>query len=325
MPAPSMTTGDGAGFLGGDTVKGVFDLAALEAYRAANVHRRFADVQWAGGQGARPMPGASITFTIINAMAPATSPLSETTEPTPVNIGDTQRTVTLVEYGNAVKHTKKLRLTSFLNLDVEVPREVAANMEESLDIVAREVLAAGTNVLYAGTATSRTTIQTSHTLTGNNVRRARTTLVKNNAPPPPGSVDYIAVIHPDVSYDLQIETGQAAWSAPHVYADPEAIYSGELGRFAGVRFVENANAKMWANASNGSGGSGPIDVYATIFVGRQALGEAVGEPQHMVIAGPFDDLQRFVSVGWYALLGYGRIREGSLLRYESASSIGANT
>lgn len=325
MPAPSMTTGDASGYLGGDTVKAVFDLAALEAFRAANVHRRFADVAWAGGQGAKPMPGISVTFTLINAMAPATTPLSETTEPTPVNISDTQKTVTLAEYGNAVKHTKKLRLTSFLNLDLEVPREVAANMEESLDLVARDVLAGGTQVLYAGNATSRTTVGTDDTLVGNNVRRARSKLVAANTPPPPGSQDYIAVIHPDVSYDLQIETGQAAWSAPHVYADPEALYSGELGRFAGVRFVENANAKMWEDASNGAGGSGTIDVYATIFVGRQALGEAVGEAQHMVISGPFDDLQRFISVGWYALLGYGRIREDSLLRYESASSIGANS
>jgi len=43
-----------------------------------------------------------------------------------------------------------------------------------------------------------------------------------------------------------------------------------------------------------------------------------------VIAGPFDDLQRFVSFGWYAMLGYGRIRENSLTRYETSSSIGAN-
>lgn len=322
MPAPSMTTGDGAGTIGGDTVKTVFYRAALDAYRAANVFRRLADVKWSREQP--PMPGSAVTFTIITALATATSALTEGTEPSAVNISDSQKTVTLVEYGNAVKHTKKLRLTTFLNFDVAVPREVAANMEESIDIVARDVLVAGTNVLYAGAATSRVTVAAGHTLTGNNVRRARAFLAGKNAPGPGGGMvggPYISIIHPDVSYDLMAETGQQAWSAPHTYVDTAAIYSGEIGMFAGTRFVENANARNFANAGVG----GTVDVYATIFVGEQALGEAVGEAQHMVIAGPFDDLQRFISVGWYGLLGYGRIREDSLTRYESSSSIGANT
>lgn len=318
MPAPSMTTTDGAGFIGGDTVKTVFNRAALEAYRAANVFRAIADVRWA--ETMPPMPGNPVTFTRINAIAPQTTPLSETTEPTPGNISDTQVSITLAEYGHAVKPTKKLKLTSFLSIDLVAVREITANMEESLDIVARDVLVGGTNVLYGGSATSRATVQSTHTLTANNVRRARAFLAKKNTPPPGGSMDYVAYIHPDVSYDLQVESGQQAWSAPHVYADPAAIYSGEIGRLSGVRFVENANCRIFTDAGSG----GTVDVYATLFVGRQALGEAVGEPQHVVIAGPFDDLQRFVSIGWYALLGYGRIREDSLLRYETASSIGAN-
>jgi N4-gp56 family major capsid protein len=327
LPAPSMTTGDSAGYLGADTVQTVFDRAALEAYRAANVYRAVADVKWAGGPGAEPMPGDVVTFSLISALAVATTPLNESTEPSPVNIADTQTTISLVEYGNAVKTTKKFRLTSFLNLDLTIPREVGANMEESVDIVARDVLVAGSNVLYGGDATSRITLSTAataDTLAANNVRRARAFLAGRNTPPPPGSPMYVGFIHPDVDYDLQAESGQQAWSAPHVYSDPAAIYSGEVGALSGVRFVENANAKIWANAGSGSPG-GFMDVYATIFVGQQALGEAVGESQHMVLSGPFDDLQRFMSVGWYGLLGYGRVRENSLLRYETVSSIGANT
>lgn len=318
MPAPSMTTADGAGTIGGTTVKEVFNRAALDAFRANNVFRGVADVKW--DESDDPMPGNPVTFTIISAIAPATSAISETVEPTPVNINDTQKSITLAEYGNAVKPTKKLKLTSFLNLDTAVPREVGAHMEESVDIIARDVLVAGTNVLYAGAATSRATVAASHNLTANNVRRARAFLAARNAPPPPGATMYVAFIHPDISYDLQAESGQQAWSAPHVYQDTDAIYTGEIGALSGCRFVENANSRNFANAGVG----GTVDVYATLFVGLQALGEAVGDAQHIVIAGPFDDLQRFVSIGWYAMLGYGRIREDSLVRYEAASSIGAN-
>jgi N4-gp56 family major capsid protein len=320
-----MTTADGGGYLGGDTVKEVFNRAALEAYRAENVYRRVADVKW--DEGSDPMPGNPVTFTIITAIAPQTTPLSETVEPTPGNIADTTKSITLAEYGHAVKPTKKVKVTSFLGMDLIATQEITANMEESVDIVARDVLVAGSNALFAGDATSRLTLDlgtTDDILTGNNIRRARAYLAGLNTPPPPGSTMYVSFIHPDVNYDLQSETGQQAWSAPHVYADPSAIYTGEIGALSGVRFVENANAKIWANAGSGSPG-GLLDVYATIFVGRQALGEAVGVPQHVIIAGPFDDLQRFVSIGWYGLLGYGRIRENSLLRYESLSSIGANT
>lgn len=322
MPAPSMTTSDGGDTLGGDTVKQVFNRAAFEAYRAENVYRRVADVKW--DENGDPMPGNPVTFTIITAIAPQTAALSETVEPTPGNISDSQKSITLAEYGYAVKPTKKLKVTSFLGMDLVATQEITANMEESVDIIARDVLVAGTNALFAGDATSRITINAGDTLNGNNVRRARAYLAGKNTPPPPGSNMYVSFIHPDVNYDVQAETGQQAWSAPHVYSDPGAIYTGEIGALAGVRFVENANAKIFADQGSGSPGS-TLDVYATIFVGRQALGEAVGVPQHVVIAGPFDDLQRFVSIGWYALLGYGRIRENSLLRYESLSSIGANT
>lgn len=320
MPAPSMTSGDAGGFIGGDTVKTVFNTAALMAFRANFAFRRVAEVKWAGGRGAEPMPGNAVTFTLIAAMTPATTALAEATEPTAVNMSDSQKTVTLVEQGNAVKHTKKLRLVSFLNLDLAVPEEIAQNMEESVDLIARDVLVAGTNVFYGGAATSRGTVAATHTIIANNLRRARSRLAGRNAPPPPGSMAYVAFGHPDVSYDLQAESGQQAWSYPHGNIDPAGLYMGEIGTLGGIRWVENANSRIFVDA----GVAGTVDVYATIFVGKQALGEAVGEPQHVVVAGPVDDLQRFVSVGWYGLLGYGRIREGSLDRIETASSIGAN-
>ena len=320
MPAPSMTTGDAGGTLGGDTVKTVFNQAALKAFRANFVFRRLADVKWAGGPGAQPMPGVAVTFTIITAMTPATSALSETVEPTPVNISDTQKTVTLVEQGNAVKSTMKLRKTTFLDWDLTVPNEVAANMEESLDIVARDILVAGTNVYYSGAATSRVTVSNAMNLTAAGVRKMRSKLSGFNTPPPNGSTMYVGIVHPDSTFDLQQETGNQAWNAPHDYSAPEQIWTGEIGSFSGVRFIENANSKNFVDAGVG----GTVDVYASIFVGLQALGEAVGFAQRMVISGPFDDLQRFISVGWYALIGYGRIRENSLLRFESSSSIGAN-
>jgi N4-gp56 family major capsid protein len=140
---------------------------------------------------------------------------------------------------------------------------------------------------------------------------------------------YMGYIHPDVSYDLRKETGVASWRDPHVYSDPANIYNGEIGAFEGVRFIETPRAKIFENASNGSGSTGTVDAYCTHIAGRQALAKAHSivdgnGPFPRVVRGPVVDvLSRFQPVGWYWLGGYARFREASLRRIESASSLGS--
>jgi N4-gp56 family major capsid protein len=141
---------------------------------------------------------------------------------------------------------------------------------------------------------------------------------------------YMGYIHPDVSYDLRRETGNASWNAPHVNVDTMNIYNGEIGTFESVRFIETPRAKVFTNASNGTSTTGTIDVYCTHIMGRQALAKAYSQVDGngmvpKVVRGPVvDSLMRFNPIGWYWLGGYGRFREASLRRVESSSSIGAN-
>ena len=97
-----------------------------------------------------------------------------------------------------------------------------------------------------------------------------------------------------------------------------------------MRFIETPRAKIFEDASNGSGSTGTIDVYCTHIMGRQALAKAHSivdgnGPFPRVVRGPVVDvLSRFQPVGWYWLGGYARFREAALRRVESSSSIGAN-
>lgn len=324
MATPT-TTASSAG-IGDDTTQTVYDTAALEAFRTNLVFRRNADVKWSISDG--PMRGSSVVFTKLNALAVATTALSETADPTPVTITDSTVTLTPVEYGNVVKTTEKFRATSFLNADLTIAREVALNMEESVDRLAANQLIAGTNVSYVGQS-SRAAITASNTLTGNHIKLGRNQLAKNNVPFPADSTGmgnlraYLGITHPDPSYDLQVESGQAAWSAPQIYREGgnDGVWTGELGAFGGVFMVESANpALLIADA----GATSTVDVYLTLFMGFQALGEAIAVPQGIRIVGGVDDLARFVSVGWYGILAYGRIREEALFRVESASTRGTN-
>jgi N4-gp56 family major capsid protein len=306
-----------------------FEKLAYFALRPELYFDRFAEVEATNATN----PGATHTFTIFQDLAVASSALSEVTDVTPVALSDSQVSVTMQEYGNAVVTTAKLRATSFIDVDPVAANAVGYNAGISIDTVCKEVLQAGTNVIYAtGGAvdpTARNTVNSDDTLAANDVRRVVAQLRGANVPTINGS--YVGFIHPDVSYDFRSATDAAAWRTPANYVNPEGIYNGEIGMFEGVRFMESSRAPLFANTSNNSGSTGTIDVYGTLIMGRQALAKAVssgggyGAQPTMVYGQVTDVLKRFQPVGWKHFVGYGVFRQEALRRIESASSIGTNS
>ena len=70
---------------------------------------------------------------------------------------------------------------------------------------------------------------------------------------------YVGIIHPDISYDL---VSDPAWKDVKNY-DPEDWYAGEIGKIAGVRFVETTEAKIF-KASNLTAANATLKVKSTI-------------------------------------------------------------
>jgi N4-gp56 family major capsid protein len=301
-----------------------FDRLAYFALRSELLFDQAADVQ----PVAQAMPGTGVTFTIYADIAAATSTLNEVTDVTPTALSDSQVTVTLAEYGNAVVTTAKLRGTAFVDVDSAAANIIGYNAGDSIDQVVREVLAAGTNVAYSGGKSTRVSLAVADVLSANDVRKVVAQLRGANVPTFNGS--YIGFIHPDVSYDFRSATDAAAWRTPANYVDPTGIYNGEIGLFESVRFIETPRAKVFTNVFNGAGASGTGDAYATNIMGRQALAKAFstqdgnGAVPKVVRGNVTDLLMRLQPIGWYWLGGYGRFREASLRRIESASSIGTN-
>lgn len=305
--------------------QGAYDRLAYMAFRPNNYFDQVADVMPTN----QSMPGTSVTFTQVNDLTPVSSTLSEAVDVDAVALSDSQVSVTLAEYGNATITTAKLRGTSFVPIDPIQAEVIGVNGAQSLDLIAVNQLKAGTNVIYAGSATSRTTIAAGSTLTAAKVRAAYNKLERANTPKINGY--YVMYIHPDVKLDLRAETGAAAWRDPHTYSQPDAIWTGEIGEFEGFRFISTTTAPLVADASNGAGSTGTVDAYLSIACGRQALAKAYSNTDGngstpRVVPGPITDkLRRFVPLGWYWLGGYGRFRENSLVRIESSSSVGVNT
>ena len=306
-----------------------FEKLAYFALRPEMYFDQFADVQATNATN----PGASVKFTVFADLAAATTALGEAEDVTPVAMSDSQVTVTLNEYGNATVTTAKLRASSFLPVDPVAANAVGYNAGLSIDTIARNVLQAGTNVIYAtggaDTAAARVDMDVDDTLTAQDVRRAVAQLRGANVPTIGGN--YVGFIHPDVSYDLRGITDASGWRDSYKYTNAMPLYNGEIGMFEGVRFMESPRAPLFANAFNGSGEAGTGDSYGTLIMGQQALAKAVsmgGEygSQPTIVYGTVTDLlQRFRPVGWKHFVGYSVFRQEALRRIESSSSIGANS
>lgn len=304
-----------------------YDLAMEYALRSSLVFRDTADVR----ATRQSMNGASVVFTITSDLSAATTALNESTDLTPVAMSDSQVTVTLSEYGNAVVTSAALRGQSFsIPYDAVVANVINYNAGLSFDTLTRDVLKAGSNVRYAtgGTTdpTARNTVQPEDELAAHDVRRARVDLRGNNVAP--FGAYYNAFIHPDVTIDLREETGSGSWRVPHEYASNQEIWNGEIGNFEGFRFIETDRAPIFADAGSSTT---LTDVYATLFVGRQCLARAHSladgnGPTPRVVMGPTTDtLNRFRPLGWYWQGGHARYREAAIRRVESSSSVGSNS
>ena len=155
------------------------------------------------------------------------------------------------QYGSYITLSDVLLLTAIDNNLVQATKLLGKQAGETLDTITREVLNGGTNVQYAeGQVSSRaqlnggqTDATQSHYLTVDAIRMAVRTLKNQNAEKIGDS--YVAIIHPDIAYDLMSDK---AWKDVKDY-DPEDWYAGEIGKIAGVRFVETTEAKIFKSAN----------------------------------------------------------------------------
>lgn len=208
----------------------------------------------------KPVPkneGATVNFRRFNSFTPTTTPLTEGVTPTGETITYGTVAATIQGYGKYVIITDQLDMMGYDDNITEAAEALGENAGESLDMVVRNVVAAGTNVFYAGTAVSRVGVTASDILTGAMMRRVRQVMARNNVKPVKGAGAYLAFVHPDCAYDIM---GDSAWTNANQYAGSQRLFDGELGKLYGVRYIETTMAPIFA----GEGAAG-IDVYGKRF------------------------------------------------------------
>lgn len=294
-----------------DENKTHYDMTLIDEAAPQLVHDQF-------GQK-KPIPkngGKKIEFRKFASLPKALTPLTEGVTPDGKKLSASAIEAEVAQYGDYVVMSDILDLTAIDPVVVEATKVCGRQAGLTLDTITRNILHSGTNVYYApkgdGTVVeSRTALDNTCLLTVDVVRRVAAILKKNNAPKIDGS--YVAIIHPFAAYDLMSDK---EWQYPHQYKDTDNIYEGEIGKIAGVRFVETSEAKVY------EGG-----VFGTLFIADGAYGvtEITGGGLQTIVkqlgsAGSADPLDQRSSVGWKAIKTAEILIDAYLMRVEHKST-----
>ena len=301
-------------------MKTYYGMELLENAKPQLVHNQFA--------ATKPLPvggGKTVEWRMFGCFDKALTPLTEGVTPNGQALNVTTITSDLHQYGGWTPLTDQLQMTAIDNNVVQATRVLASQAGRTMDSITRDVLAGGTNVIYApklsadGTetaVTSRKALDKSCTLTPKLFFRAAAQLGAMNADPIGDS--YIAIIHPYAAYDLKTSK---EFIEVHKYADPEAMFRGEIGKLGNIRFIETSEAKIWKDATCPAG----LAVFGTLVLGAHAYGVTElegGGLEHIVkqLGYGDDPLNQRASVGWKGMRAAERLVEQYMVRIESVSS-----
>lgn len=244
--------------------------------------------------------------------------LSEAVIPTGQRLKETKLTSTIAQYGAYVTLSDIVQLHSVDPVLQAATEELGAAAALTMEKLTRTVLMANTNVLYGtvvkadgtvvGQASSEVDMVDKLNATSGNkcllnptlINLAQTILQTDLAPFYSGQ-EYVAVIHPMVTFDLRENPD---WIDVHKYADPDKIFNGEIGKLHGVRFVQSTVAPIIeAEGTEPQEGDAPTSMLAlTMVFGKDAFGiiDPEGGSMETIIHGKHEiggPLDQFSTVG----------------------------
>ena len=155
---------------------------------------------------------------------------------------------TLAQYGAYVEVSDMLEDTAYDKVLSDSAELLGEQIGTVMEWVTRDAVCGGTNVQYVGGKAARNQIDSTDTLTVNEIRKAVRTLKKAKARPfgdEGRKPHFICICSPEATYDLQSDS---LWQDVSKYSCAEQIYSGEIGRLFGVVFVESTEAKVFTQS-----------------------------------------------------------------------------
>lgn len=292
----------------------------------------------------RPLPqknSKTAKFRRYESLGTATTPLTEGVPPSSTDPTYTDVLATIATYGAYIEYSDDVELTNPDPILTEFDELLGEQSGETIDILRRDVLVTGTNVVYqTGTVRSNqnaaltlaTLRSVLRTMERNKVRYITSVLsgspnVGSDAVP----MSFVAIIHPDVALDVRQMTG---FVGIEDYGQMRSIHESEIGALPAVRirFLINPNAKKWAGAGQGSttmvNTSSVADVYGTLIFGMNAFGivplRGAALTTHLKArgtGGTSDPLEQIGTIGWKAKTTTKILNDNFMIRIESAATL----
>lgn len=275
----------------------------------------------------RPMPrnaGDTVNFRRINKLQVKTNPLTEGVTPD----GDKGEILAITakteQYGSYMMFSDRVNFHLIDPIISEYTREQGYQAQETLDVVTRDTLHAGSNVRYAGGKTSRATLGASDKFSMKDIRAIVRDFKKNLVRPVNGV--YIAIISADTWFDIMDDA--EVQKVMQYGGNTAPLVKGELFNMYGVSFHQTNLAKSFFDVAEGAAAG--VRVQSTLVFGANAYGitKINGEGDVKTIikalgsAGTADPLDQRQTIGWKVNAFVAKIlTPQALTRYEHVASI----
>lgn len=267
--------------------------------------------------------GATTSWRRLELPTLSTNAIVEGTTPDALDLTINKINATVKQYGAWTKVSDFLDLTGLDPIITETSQMFGDHAGLSMDQIVRDIVAAGTNVLYAGGKAGRNLVAAGDKITAADIIKMRTILTKNNVKQiklPNGGKGYLAFTHPEVIANIM---GLQEWKDQNTYVDVKNREKGIAGQMYGIYFLEATTAPVFA----GAGATG-ADVYGTIVIGEGAYGipDVGGSSKPDIIVknsnGDSTDtsnpMNLYSTIAWKSVFTAVRLEEKAILRYESA-------
>lgn len=249
--------------------------------------------------------GDTINFRRFAKLAPNTTPLTEGVTPEGKMVEGSAITASIKQYGDVMFFTDKVSNEQLDDVITEYTVELGYQAQESLDIIARDIILNGASVYYAGGKTSKDTLTSAEVPKIDEFRKIALAMKKDNIKPYRGTGKYVCLVSPSVMFDLMDDEKLEKYMQFGQTNKP--LKDNMVADIYDLRFIEVLNAKTETN-------TGSVDVHHSIVMGDEAYGdielEANGNVQiikkGLGSAGTDDALNQRQSVGW-KVNGYGGV------------------
>lgn len=299
-------TNSAGGFMYSDQLSDVLRMVLFKSVK----FRQLCDVEDFTDKGKGK--GDTVHWDVYSDVATQGTKLNEGTAIPEAGFTVQQGTATVDEWGNSVPFTKKLDTMAKHELVPVVKKVLARDAKKAFDIEAHSKFNSTPLRVVSSNTNTSFTLTTNGTATGTNTANLNSTsakwigdTMKERDIPPYIADDYLCIARPATLRPFKNDVESVIKYHVEGY-DP--ILNGEIGRYDGIRYVEQTNINSGVSTNGTTWSAGQSDW--AYFMGADTVAEIIVLFEEIRGKIP-SDYGRSMGMAWYGLEGFALIHSAS--------------